>query len=194
VSYPSLEDAVIYSALHFSRHLSYTILCLWSFPGLKNILDIHEILSKKESAINWGYIAKTSKKYKITSIVYSGLYLSKKYFNTRLPIRYLSSVEPNFFKRKILETFLLNKYLQLMDARNKSEIGLFTYSHETNLIYACLFEEDYFKRKLFSYPIKAFAEEHKLPYPSFKTSILSLLRIFLFIKMLLLKNRNSVKP
>lgn len=194
VLYPSPEDALIYSALHFCHHLSDAILYLSPFPGLKSILDIHEIVSKKKTALDWGYITKISKKYGISSMVYSGLHLSKICFDTAMPPGCLGSIEPDFFKRKILGAFLLNEYQRLIDMDDKSKIGLFKSPYETNLVYSCLFNAGHPGSKLFSRPIKEFAEKHGLPHPSLKTFFLYLIRPFLFIKMLLSENRRPTKP
>jgi len=196
ISYPSLEDAVIYSALHFSHHLSEAILCLSSYPGLKSILDIHEIISRKKESISWDYIIDASKKYKITAIVYSALYLSKLYFNTDIPWRRVRRMAPILLRRKVLEIFLLNKYLWLIAVNDKSEILLRRFPHAASLVYSCLFEEDCFKEKPFLCSVRKFAEKHYLPYPSFRAYFLYSIRIFLFIfiKMLLLANRESAKP
>jgi len=169
--YPSIEDAVIYTALHFFHHISDAFLYNAPLPPLKHILDIHEIISRKRNEIDWDYILRFSKKYNIRYILYLSLILSKIYFKTAVPHKVINKISPPLIRNKILMIFI-KKYINLQARR------INYYPKKINCVYYALFEKPYFKHRLFR-PVKDFAEEYGLPHPSLKTYCLYLLRPFL---------------
>ncbi|MBU1006039.1 MAG: nucleotidyltransferase family protein [Candidatus Omnitrophica bacterium] len=115
--YPSIENSLIYSALHFFHHLSEVFMWHCGFPGIKSILDIHEIITIKNDCINWKYITGFSKRYKTRHILYLSLLLSKLYFGTRIPENFMRSLKPNFIK-KMLVRFWMKDYIDIQTSKN----------------------------------------------------------------------------
>jgi hypothetical protein len=175
ILYPSIEDGLICAALHFFHHLSDSFLYNSKFPALKSILDISEIINRKQDVLDWDYIIEFSKKYKIRYILYLSLMLSKLYFETRIPAKVINKIKPPFIKNKILSIFI-KKYASIQS----NEANDCFYIRSIKCVYYALFEKPYFKQRLFR-PIDAFAKEYDLPYPSIRTYCLYLLRPFLTI-------------
>jgi hypothetical protein len=109
ILYPSIENGVICAALHFFHHISDAFLRDSPPSHIKSILDIHEMLSKKQNEIDWAYLLEFSRKYKIRHILYLSLTLSKIYFNTPVPAEVFNKIKPSFIRDKILR-ILIKKY------------------------------------------------------------------------------------
>jgi len=106
ILYPSIEDSIICAALHFFHHISDAFLYNSPPSHIKSILDIHEIISKKQNEINWNYILEFSKKYKVRYILHLSLTFSKIYFNTPIPAKVINEIKPSFIRDKILHIFI----------------------------------------------------------------------------------------
>jgi hypothetical protein len=169
--YPSLENSLIYAALHFFHHFSEAFAGL-SWPPLKSILDIHEIISKKQTEINWGYILEFSKTYKIRYALYLSLLLSKIYFNTSVPAAVINKIKISFIKRTVLSAFA-KRYIFIqhkkIDSRHPKALKC--------IYYYLMFEKSYFREKL-SASINNFAREHNLSPSCIKTYCLYISKAF----------------
>lgn len=169
--YPSLENSLIYAALHFFHHFSEAFAGL-PWPRLKFILDIHEIISRKQAEIDWGYILQFSKTYRARYALYLSLLFSKIYFNTPVPAAVIDKIKPSFIRRVILSIFA-KTYIFIQDKTISSR-------HPKVLkciYYYSLFEKSYFAEKL-SASINNFAREYNLSPSCAKTYCLYILRAF----------------
>ncbi|MFA5410935.1 MAG: nucleotidyltransferase family protein [Candidatus Omnitrophota bacterium] len=182
IVYPCLENNIIYAALHFFHHFSdvfiYQGRFQGAFPSLKSILDIHEIISRKQGAIDWDYILEFCRINKAVYIIYLSMYLSKIYFMTPIPKAFMNKIKPSFFRRIILKVFL-SGYIDMQNSKitwKKLRIA--------NCAYYSLLEKSYF-RKRFLYPVSEFAKERRLPYPSFVAFFLYAIRFFLWLNILI---------
>lgn len=165
--YPSIEDSIIYAALHFFHHISEAFLLYAALPSLKSILDIHEIISKKQNEIDWNYIVEFSKKYKIRYILYLSLSLSKTYFKTPVKAGIINELKPPFVRRYAMRMFIIRKYLSVRPGNRYTETFRF--------VYYSLLEKPYLKQRIFK-TVNTFAKEYNLPYPSVKTYFLYIIR------------------
>jgi len=170
--YPSIEDSIIYAALHFFHHISETFLCHLPLPPLKSILDMHEIISKKQNELDWNYIVEFSKKYKIRYVLYLPLILSKTYFKTPVQTKVINKLKPSFIRSSIVRIFIIRKYMSIQSNN---------YCLKTmKLAYYSLLETPYFKQRIFR-TVNDFAKKYNLPEHSFKTFLLYALRPFLWV-------------
>jgi len=176
ILYPSLENSIIYAALHFFRHFSAAFICpdTFSFPRLKFILDIHEIISMKQNEIDWNYILDFCNRNDIKYILYFSLILSKNYFDTNIPYKIISRIKPSFQKNFIIHTFL-NSYINMQNKKISYKTMFWT-----KRVYYSLFKNPYFGDKILM-TISRFAKNHGLPEHSFKTFLLYALRPFLWV-------------
>lgn len=167
--YPSLENSIIYAALHVVHHFPN--------PPLKSILDIHEIISRNQEAVNWDYILDFCNINKARHFIYLSMFLSKLYFKTPVPEAFMNKIKPSFFRRIILQLFLS----YYMDIKN------FKVTRKRLVILKCIYytliEKSYFRERFF-YPVSKFAKEHALPYPSFSALLLYVIRFFLWVNIL----------
>lgn len=175
ITYPSIENSLIYSALHFFHHFSLSFLWRFPFSSLKSILDIHEIISRKKEQIDWDYILELSKKYKIRYILYLSTYLSRKYFGTDIPRKVRDCIRPCFLKEIFLRLFF-NNYINMQGHR---------YNYNTLFLHLLLLENWDFANKILC-PIGEFAKKYNLPYPSIKALVFYALRPLFWIRNLVL--------
>lgn len=180
--YPSLENNIIYAALHFFHHFAdvfiYQDRFQGAFPSLKSILDIHEIISRKQEAIDWDYILEFCRVNKAGYVIYLSLYLARLYFMTPVPKAFADKIKPSFFRRMILK-FFLSDYIDMQNSKiTWKKLRL------VNCVYYSLLEKSYFRKRFF-YPINEFARERHLPYPSFVAFFLYAIRFFLWLNILI---------
>lgn len=99
----SREDMLLSLCLHICKNISSL-----QYLKLKNLCDIHELISQYNSKLNWEYIINKIILWRLRSAFYYLCLLTKRYSDTPWPINELTKISPYFAQRTILNFFIPN--------------------------------------------------------------------------------------
>jgi len=100
--------------LYLSAHLIHG----GSFMRLRNICDIHELVSAYHDSFHWSRIIDKAQSWGLSNSLYGALFLAAELYNTSLPPEVLKRLKPSFLKR-IWIKFFLNKRVILQNCRRR---------------------------------------------------------------------------
>jgi len=101
----SIEDQVLTLSLQM-RHD-------WPYFRLFRLCDINELLSQYKDCLDWGYLLKAAKEYRLQATLYFSLYLCQQLLSASLPEDIFHKFSSPFIKLKLLPLFS-RKELELL--------------------------------------------------------------------------------
>lgn len=108
----SLEDTLLCLCLHIGKNVS----CLQQIK-LKNLCDIHELITQHGSNMDWNYIADKLESWRIKVLLFYIHRMTETYLNTLWPAKITKQLNPNIIQKKIITGYILKlEYLTRIHA------------------------------------------------------------------------------
>lgn len=120
----SYEDTLLSLCLHICNHISNL-----QSPKLKNLCDIHELISQYGQGLNWDYIIDKIVSWRFKGCIFYLYLLTETYFGTRWPKKVISKV-----KIGIIQSIVLNPPFLNIQRRSRFQASLLMLTMQDTMV------------------------------------------------------------